>query len=42
MKKEQYEKPVIKTEDIKAETFCSAYQSPIPFNQPNFGLCCAG
>jgi hypothetical protein len=42
MKKEQYEKPVLKTEEITAEAFCSVYQGPIAVSQPNYGICCPG
>jgi len=41
MKKEPYEKPQIKTEEIKEESFSfGAYESPMSSIQPNFGICC--
>lgn len=40
MKKEQYEKPTIKTEEIKLEALCAAYQGPVDVSQPLYGICC--
>lgn len=39
MKKEAYEKPEIRTEEIEFGSF-GAYEGPITSNQPNLGLCC--
>jgi hypothetical protein len=42
MKKEPYEKPTIKTEEIIAEAFCAVYSGPVATQQPLMGTCCPG
>jgi hypothetical protein len=39
MKKEQYEKPEIKAEELEISSFGSV-AGPIQYLQPNFGICC--
>jgi hypothetical protein len=41
MKKEQYEKPELKTEELEIGSFGQAGPSgPVQYLQPNFGICC--
>jgi len=40
MKKETYEKPEIRTEEIEFGSFGVSYSGPISANQPNFDNCC--
>ena len=41
MKKEQYEKPELKTENIEMGSFGQAGPAgPVAYLQPNFGICC--
>ena len=42
-KKEIYEKPAIRTEEIELNVYGNyGVQGPIPALQPFFGLCCGG
>jgi hypothetical protein len=42
MEKEPHEKPAVKAEEIKARTFCAAYDCPAWIDQPNHEICCGG
>ena len=40
MKKEPYEKPELRAEEIEIGSFGQAGSGPVQYLQPNFGICC--